>query len=251
MRSGICVLVLALGLGAPPVMGQDEPADGWDEVRSAFAVGDFSAARDAVDRLSEAEPDSPDALYWSYRLAESPGLARELRRRMLDRTDLAPAVRDLLVLDAAWGAYAAGDFESALDLLGDIAIGEEETAATSGLLGGLCHLARGDAESGRGALAAVTPDDPDYAWARYHLGRLAHAEGDAALAARYFEMAAEARPTPPAAPRSCWPNGGSPWSRIPRRRSVRPASSSTVFRTPCRRPWSPSRRSDERPCSAI
>lgn len=189
------LLLIALG-AAGSALAEDPSPAGWDDVRAAFAMGDFTEARALADRLAAEVPDDDQALYWRYRLAESPGVARDLRRQLLDRETLGPAARALLLQDAAWISYAAGDYQEALAYLADVPRGEHETAATSGLLGGLAERALGAGELSRDALAAVPPDDPDYAWARYRLGQLAHAEGDKALAERYLEMAADAPDSP-------------------------------------------------------
>ena len=52
--------------------------------------------------------------------------------------------RTLLLTDAAWLAFGAGDFETTLELLDGIPLGEDETAASATLLGGLAWRARGD-----------------------------------------------------------------------------------------------------------
>lgn len=193
MRLAVVPLLLVL---VSPGLAQDAPDADWDDVRAAFAVGDFVAARDLTGRLAAFDAESDQSLYWRYRLAETPDAARTLRRALLDRETLAASARALLLRDAAWIAYADGDFDAALDLLSGVELDETETAASSGLLAGLTHAARGAGAASRDALAAVPPDDPDYPWARYRLGLLAHADGDPALAARYLEMAATAPDSP-------------------------------------------------------
>ena len=198
-RGGIAVALLIGMLSGPSAFAADPPDGDWNDVRTLFAVGRFADARELTDALTVQDPDDAQSLYWRYRLAESPSAARDLRRELLDDDSLGASARALLLQDGAWIAYGAGDYETALDLLGEVRLSDDETAATAGLLGGLAWRAQGAGDNSRDALAAVPPDDPDYPWARYRLGQLALADGDAAMAARYFEMAGDQSDSPCAA----------------------------------------------------
>ena len=192
---GWVLLLLALAACAVP-SGAAAPEGDWNDVRALFAVGRFGEARALTATLAAAEPEALPALYWSYRLAESPARAERLRRELLAAEDLGSEARDLLRADAAWSAFGATDYETAHDWLEEVPAGDDESAATASYLGGLAWRARGDATRCRDALAAVPPGNPDYDWARYRLSRLAHADGDAALSRRYLEMAGRDEDTP-------------------------------------------------------
>jgi len=184
-RHGLLLLLAA----ATAVFAEEPPEGDWNDVRSLFAVGRFTAARELAVELAEGDDADAQALYWLYRLEESPDKAASLRDRLLATDGLGKDARDLLNTDAAWGAFGAGDDAAAIEALERIAAGGEETAATTTLLGGLAWRARGDAARSRDALAAVPTTDPDYDRARYLLARLAMADGEPALARRYLEMA--------------------------------------------------------------
>jgi len=181
---------------SPGAYGADPPAGDWNDVRSLFAVGRFAAARELTTTLAATDGTNLQSLYWRYRLAESPAAAAGLRRELLDAPDLGDDARALLLTDAAWQAFGAGDYETTIALLEEIPLRNDETAASATLLGGLACRAQGDISGSRDALAAVPPGDPDYDWARYRLARLALTDGDPALARRYLEMAGRTEDTP-------------------------------------------------------
>jgi len=188
-------LILAVAALAG-VAGAAEPKGDWNDVRAFFAVGRYSDARALTTVLAETDPGNRQALYWSYRLAETPASAERFRGELLADEDLGADARDLLHADAAWQAFGAADYEAAHTWLEEIPAGDDESAATASLLGGLAWWARGDAARCRDALAAIPPGDPDYDWARYRLARLALADGDAALSHRYLDMVGRTEDTP-------------------------------------------------------
>jgi len=180
------LLLLAV---ASAVFAAEPPERDWNDVRSLFAVGRFGAARELAVALAEQDDADAHSLYWLYRLAESPAEAADLRNRLLAADGLGTDARDLLNTDAAWSSFGDGDYEATIDALSLIDAGDDETAASTTLLGGLAWRARGDVARSRDALAAVPTTDPDYDRARYLLARLALADGEPALARRYLEMA--------------------------------------------------------------
>ncbi|MBU1073142.1 hypothetical protein KKG45_07835, partial [bacterium] len=156
LRSALLVAVAS----ATVASGTDPPSGDWHDVRSLFAVGRFTDARELTAALTANDAATPQSLYWRFRLAESPAEAAELRRELLDAPDLGSPARNLLLADAAWQAFGAGDYAAAIASLEEIALGNGETAASTTLLGGLAWRARGDVARSRGALAAVPPGDP-------------------------------------------------------------------------------------------
>jgi hypothetical protein len=194
----IAALLMGLLLSSAATAA-DLPDGDWNTVRSLFAVGRFAEARELTDVLTADAPHDDQSLYWRYRLAESPSAARDLRLQLLSSEQIGPAARSLLLHDGAWIAYGSGDYDTALELLDQVLVAEDETAATVGLLGGLAWRAQGLGDRSRNALAAVPQDDPDYPWARYRLGQLALIDGDVALAKRYLEMAGDNSDSPCAA----------------------------------------------------
>lgn len=200
MRSAGVTAALLIGLLMSYGAAAADPPDGdWNTVRMLFSVGRFNEARELTDTLTADTPSDDQALYWRYRLADSPSTARDLRHELLDSDQIGPASRALLLHDGAWIAYGSGNYDTALELLDQVLVADDETAATVGLLGGLAWRAQGLGDRSRNALAAVSKDDPDYPWARYRLGQLAMVDGDPALAKRYLDMAGDNIDSPCAA----------------------------------------------------
>ncbi len=152
-----------------------------------FAAGRYDEAVAVADSLAGAGDRGTELLWWRYRLATHPDAARRLALELLDRQDLALARRQDLLLDQARQALATGDPSLCLDMLDLLHDTGTALSPGHGLLAGLAHVAAGDREAARDALAAVTPGEADFCWARWLLGDLAREEGDLALARHYWE----------------------------------------------------------------
>jgi hypothetical protein len=188
-----CLLLAALLLGAAAASGVE-----WDDVDALYAQARFDEAREALNVLYAAPHDTLRAELWRYRLATATTDATDALALLLTRPDLSRDLRNGLLDDAAWRAFAAREDEQALAFLREIPAGEE-TRADAGYLSGLVRRALGDPEHSAAALASVRQDDPDFAWARLQLASLAAAGGDPALARRYLQNAEEVPGSPAAA----------------------------------------------------
>ncbi|HRX52052.1 MAG TPA: SPOR domain-containing protein [Candidatus Krumholzibacteria bacterium] len=173
MRRRLTLLLLGTLLPAALAAGAQDPAALW---RAGDVSGALAAAR---ARLADA-PDDSTARRWLERLTADPA-------------ELGPATD---AADAAGLALVRDDAASLAALL-DVPEGERPAAAAL-LAAGLDARRRGDVDAARDHLASVRPEAPQYAWARYHLARIAMSEGDAALARRYLDTADQA-PQPVAA----------------------------------------------------
>lgn len=150
------------------------------EVADLWRRGDADGALALVREQLAADPDDPEARRWLHRLTPDPAELGDAASPA-EAAGLALVRGDQRTLDALIPADAA-----------------TPPAAAVLLAGGLAARRRGDADAARDRLAAVRPEDPEYAWARYHLAQIALAEGDAALARRYLDTA-DAAPRPVAA----------------------------------------------------
>jgi len=150
-----------------------DPAASWRRGDMAEALAEVRA------RLAEA-PDDVTARLWLQRLTADPA-----------ELDLEPDPAA-----AAGLALARGDAETLAALLA--APGDDPPSGAVLLAAGLDARRRGDVASARDRLATVRPEAPEYAWARYHLARIAMGEGDVSLAQRYLDTA-DAAPRPVAA----------------------------------------------------
>ena len=174
-RMAWIVLILLCCL-APTCLAAD-----LNDVAAAWRKGDIAAARTLLTETSADELATETGIAWQFRLADDPASIQRLR------SDL-PAHR----LDAAWIAWGRGDREAAASHLTSVLTGDQTPPPGAEFLAGLLARRSGDLVSARNALASVRPDDPSFAWARYTLGRIAAASGDAALAKRYYDNAEKA-----------------------------------------------------------
>jgi len=173
VRPRLAAILTLVLLPAALAAGAEDPAALW---RAGDLRGALAAAR---ARLADA-PDDSTARLWLERLTADPA-------------ELGPAAD---AADAAGLALVRDDAASLAALL-DVPEGERPAAAAL-LAAGLDARRRGDLDAARDHLATIRPEDPEYAWARYHLARIAMTDGDAALARRYLDTADQA-PQPLAA----------------------------------------------------
>jgi len=166
---GVLVLLPHLGLGADPI----------GAVEQAWLEGDLAGAEEHVRAFLVEEPENPLGLAWLARLSIDP-------RESLGSSGSSE--------EEAVFAWTRGNLDSATELLLT-----PEGLSLHPFLSGLLARRLGDAAAAREHFATVQPSDPDYAWARYQLARLAMQSGESALARRYLETAEQApMPTCPA-----------------------------------------------------
>ncbi len=184
LRPAGTVLCLAalLVLGAPAVAG-----DADARLTRLFAAGALDHAAALADSLAAAGAADTGLLVWRYRLATTPGAARRLALAALARDDLAPATRRFLLADRIAVALADRRPADALRWLERLHAAGETAGPDHGVAAGLAHLLAGRLEEARAALAAVTPEEPDFCRARWLLGELALRERDPALAHHYWD----------------------------------------------------------------
>lgn len=159
------VIPLVLLLAVPALLRADPIADAW-------RAGDVQTAAALVREALAAAPAAPALLAWSARLEPEPSAAA---------LDALPRVERAAL---AWGR---GDPDAAASL-----VRGSDGSLLEPLLAGLVAARRDDPDAARGALAAIRPESPDFARARYQLALLAVAAGEDALARRYLDTAAEA-----------------------------------------------------------
>ncbi|HVU04923.1 MAG TPA: tetratricopeptide repeat protein [Polyangiaceae bacterium] len=112
---------------------------------------DEAAARDALERATEAKPDDTDAWLYLERLAARAGDAEARERALSTRAELAvdPTWKALLLLDVGRTRAARGDVDGAI-----VALERAADSKTDAAFEALSELARVATASGRGEIAA-------------------------------------------------------------------------------------------------
>jgi len=180
----VAVLLFCAFLGAGSALA------GWDEVAALFREARYAEAGAAADSLG-VDNDSLQALYWRARLSTDPAAALASLRATREHPDCSDELAYLFSVEEAWILYARSEPDSALVALGRI--DDDDRSGDAWLLAGMAERSLGRLEESRDAFASVVPADPEFAWARTFLGRLAQEEGDRVLAERYYRAAAEAK----------------------------------------------------------
>jgi hypothetical protein len=143
-----------------------------DAIEDAWKSGDLVIAEQLVLSALQTDPDNPDLLAWFARLDSNP---QNVNQDLLSANEKAAL------------AWTRGDLDAMADVLE-----VEDGTSHNDFLSGLLARRRGDHESARLSLASVQPDNPNFAWARYFLARIAMQNGKPALARRYLETAEQA-----------------------------------------------------------
>lgn len=162
---------------------------GWDEVEALYREARYAEAAAEADSLGGGD-QTLRSLYWRARLGTDPAEVLSDLRRAAAHPACTEELAACLAAEEGWILFGRGEPDSALHALA--AVESDLRSGDHWLLAGMAERALGRLEDSRDAFASVTPDDPEYAWARTFLGRLAQQEGDRALAERYYRAAAEA-----------------------------------------------------------
>jgi len=187
--SSLSSILFAILLSAVVVAAPGSAAD-WSEVAADFHAARYDAAAAAADSLTAIGGESLSSLYWRFRLTREPDEAVAALAAARARDDCPPALADRLMIAEAWIALGRIEPDAALAALAGVA--DERRDGGAWLVCGMAERAKGRLDRSREAFASVRPDDPEYAWARTFLGRLAQEEGDRALAERYYRAARQA-----------------------------------------------------------